>query len=357
MKRYGFLLLLLALGFLALNVEQGASPQETPAVEETATLAPEETMTPTTPEQGREITTATETPTPSPTPERMPEGMTATPDWDLSNMRVWKDAFTSPDGHWVAERVIALAPDDAWASWPEVRPVDYFSLSVRSADGRVERKMVDAWKPSGEGWTYPEIVRWSKDGRSLYYTEYPVAGGCPLFFNGSGLFKVDLESGAIYEILPVGGMYLMALSPDEKALAYTAWDNMVLRDLATGEERKVPMGALFWRMVWSPDSRFLAVTFFKTACVTLEEEREATSLWLVDAQTLEKQVIFAEDPRRLMAEEWTEKGHIVLRDPEGRRWLLNVVSRAIMLEENTPVVVETPASSGCNSQPEASATP
>ena len=137
----------------------------------------------------------------------------------------------SPDGQWVA---------NSFGYYPPIK------LQVARADGSV------AWvvESDGEGWS--EVIlrpaHWSIDGRYLYFTLAPFVDGFVLYMDGSGLQRLDLENGQVTEVLAgEGGLQSFSISPDSAQLAYTrskeGFEWLILRDLATGEERQWKLAA------------------------------------------------------------------------------------------------------------------
>lgn len=250
---------------------------------------------------------------------------TTTP--ELAKMIISHWTSTSPDGRWIAEGVLAFDKDETCCG------MFYTGLILRSVDGKTQWTIVDEWAEQGLGWRWPQPIRWSKDGSSFYYTNKPRPDGCGLFVNGSDLQKVDLDSGKVVEVLPSSGLSI-ALSPDETAVAFRGYGRrgLVLRDLLSGQEREIsvePGKDYAAKIVWSPDSKSLAVTLAIGACDTVDDG-ESTSILLVEADSLMVQTVLWEDKRYLVAEEWLDPGRIVLKDPQGNKWIWDVKSNEII---------------------------
>jgi len=261
-------------------------------------------------------------PTETPTPVGRP-----TP--DLAAMDAGRQTFTSPDGGWIAETTVAFPFEGS--------DIDqmYTGLTIRRADGKVEWKVVDEWGMIGLGWSYPQPVRWSKDGRSLYYTYELVPDGGLVFPIELGLYKVDLKSGRVTELFSRKQDFAwFSLSPDEKTVAYIkdrdserkplSVVSLVLRDLDSGKERAVVIGPrdprrLVAQIIWSPDGKSLAITL-SIGAYDVVEDGEFTSILLVDTVSLAVKPIVLEDKRYLVAGEWVGNDRLLLRDPQRNIW-------------------------------------
>lgn len=267
-------------------------------------------------------------PTKTPTPMGMP-----TP--NLAKMNVSHQTSTSPDGRWIAETTIAFPYESDYVNG--IIDQMYTALTIRSANGKMEWKIVEKWGEIGLGWSFPQPIRWSKDGRSLYYTHQVVPDGCVIFPPQDGLYQVDLESGKVTEWFPRGQLDAdgLSLSPDEKTLAYVKSSrnekgkllqplSVVLRDLRSREERAANMESLSAlcaaNIVWSPDGQFLAVTVTSMCCY---EEGGVSSVLVVDGESLTVTPIVLEDKRYRLAKAWSGNEHLLLHDPQGNLWSWN----------------------------------
>jgi dipeptidyl aminopeptidase/acylaminoacyl peptidase len=304
---------------------------------------------------------ASETVVPGPTIEPMPTDeypfITATPDVDLSDMEVIPLVVSSPDGKWLVERTVAFAKEDQPSSEDNVWRTFYVKMVVRSADGRFLWNIVDRWERETVDTAVPYPQWWSRDGRYLYYT-YRLGGMCsPFQYTGSGLYRLNLEQGAVDEILP-GGIRALFLSPDEQMIAWTWMGEIHLYDLVSGQERSAvimpPVAPA--RIIWSPDGQTMALTLAHNACDRVDEA-DSTSILLVDVQTLAAQQVLWQDSRRLVAWEWPESGWLILRDPQGRRWLMDVASLALTLDEHAPTASVEPSDGGCGADVTETPTP
>ena len=230
---------------------------------------------------------------------------------------------TSPDGVWQIAGLTAL---------PQASGEQYYTeMRVQRADGSVKWLPVATWSNFGLGYTTPQLVQWSPDGRYLYFTNAPVPDGCALFVNASDLQRLDLGSGEVQEVLPTNSTGSLAIAPDGKTVAYSHADEVVLRDLDTGEVRsqKVMAEEASYQLgnyVWSPDSQQVAFTIANAPC---QPPTWRHSILQMDAQTLATTTLIEPDQRRFTITAWPEAAQLLLLDAEHQPWALDITSGAI----------------------------
>lgn len=248
--------------------------------------------------------------------------LTETPPPDLSKMHVREWSSTSPDGAWVARGLAALPKSSGGDRY-------YTRLTVARSDSSQEWPVIESWSELALGYTTPRPLRWSEDGRYLYFTNRPVPDGCSVFVNGSDLQKVDLSDGSVTEIVPPVGLWL-SLSPDERQLAYVGYGDrgLVVRDLSTGRELQTEVEAAqetgdahVGHIVWSPDGEALVLTVAIDACGPPGER--VHTIVRIDAETLSQTTLITEDERLFTSQAWSERGRVSLRDRDGKRWWLD----------------------------------
>jgi hypothetical protein len=273
------------------------------------------------------VTRATATPyvspeRPSPTP-----AATATTPTGEPTPKLTVETSTSPDGQWIAESAYSAPVQRKGGE------MVYTRLLIRAADGDPAWSVVDQWSNYGLGWTRPAVVRWSADGQSVYYTNFPVPDGCALFVDGWDLHRVDLNSGKDTTILDRSNL-VFALSPDERALLVLDRSEspaLVWQDLA-GErpELRIPLelepnwqaGAI----TWSPDSQKAVLAVNTAPC---DAANEKGSIVLVDLTARTTKVLVEDDPRLLVPVEWPEQDTIIVRDRDGAQWQLDPETGAV----------------------------
>lgn len=246
---------------------------------------------------------ATRTPRPTPAPTAIP-------------FSTWSEP--SPDGQWIVEGSFE-------GPWLEGEQELYRAIvQVRSTTRGTVWTLADMTSSYGLGYTTPAVFRWSGDGQAVYYGFSPVPDGCALFVNFEDLYRFDLQDGSTVELLPPTRSLVIAMSPDETSLAFIEWreaPELVLRQIASGEERRVPLGAAqsdqAGGMIWSPDGSSLVVTVAHSPC--LPPEWSHSIVW-VDLSTLETRLLIDHDARRFGVAEWIDADRLLLWDEAGAAW-------------------------------------
>jgi hypothetical protein len=245
---------------------------------------------------------------------------------DLSQMDV-REEWTSPSigGIWIA-RGLAAFPREG----QEEHSSRYYQrLTIARSDGSRDWTVVDRWSALALGYTTPQPLRWSSDGRFFYFTNRPVPDGCAVFVNGSDLQRVDVADGIVTELVPAVGLWL-SLSPNETMLAYAGYGDrgLVLQDLSEGSERQTQIEAAaetpdahLGHVVWSPDGTALMLTVAFNACGPAEERTHA--LVRVDAETLSQTTVIPRDDRLFTTLAWPQTDRVALLDQDDSAWDLD----------------------------------
>ncbi len=245
---------------------------------------------------------------------------TPTPMFTDFELREWSSP--SPDGEWIAQVIAAFPAVSGMGNY-------YTQLKVSKADGTLEWVVVDEWLEWGLGYTIPQPLQWSRDGRYLYFTNQPVPDGCAVFVNGADLHRVDLSNGGVRELVPSVGLWL-SLSRDETMLAYVGYGDrgLVIRDLVTGAERetKLDPGQSYQagNIIWSPDGTALILTLALQPCST--DWADSTSIIRVETTTLEQTTLIREDKRLFITVEWSVVDKVLLRDRGDDYWLMDATT-------------------------------
>jgi hypothetical protein len=223
------------------------------------------------------------------------------------------DVQFSPDGQWVAN---ACVDNDGN---PYARVVRY---------GTSEEWVIPVALPDGvDGYIFP--IHWSNDGRALYLTPH-VTG------QANGLLKLDLDSGAVTEILPFDvqaqGMYSFSFSPDDNSLAYVYNAEPPLKlnilEMATNDLMEIPLDETIANadtIVWSDDETELIFTG--------KIDKDFVLVWLNLADRSEK--IFAAPEKSVIeADHWVDSVTVLVKNRAGDYWLLDLESGEF--EETNP---------------------
>lgn len=237
------------------------------------------------------------------------------------------DFLPSPDGTMIAWGTSVFEPASGNAT--------HITLKVANVDGSDEKTIVDEVLPDVS--ILPQPIQWSADGKSFYYTDLPYGiGGYILFAGGPDLKRVDLEAGTLTEILPdTGCLCPMTVSPDGGSVAYIGGSGpleLVLRDIATGEERKATVDENYLQagnILWSPDGTTLVYT---TAISNFEDQaNERFAVVRVDAASLSQTTVIPDDERLLNTILWPEASTIWLNDKFGNSWRMTAATGELAL--------------------------
>ena len=170
---------------------------------------------------------------------------------------------------------------------------------------------------------FTEIPHWSRDGAYVFIGANPHTDGYwEPFHTVSVLYRFNLETGQIDEVLPAGEdnniYYSFVFSPDDTILAYIMTDQspviINLRDLQTDVKQsfefdpKYNTGGSF---VWSPDSQKLvfSITQFDTGTY----EYIATSIVLWDMGKPDTSTLIKDHEEVIVPVEWIDETKIVLQ--------------------------------------------
>ena len=172
-------------------------------------------------------------------------------------------ATVSPDGKWV----FCDAKSSSSFSTP-------YALSASGQRWNISFKQFDS---AGPVYDDNKVLVWTPDDRYVYLLLYGQATSAGRFFYaGSDIWRLDLSSGAIKDLVPIQGMpfeshfYDLSVSPDGKRLAYVdQWQTPLmltlldlpaetrteikLADTKVGNDHPVSAGELDW----TPDGKKL----------------------------------------------------------------------------------------------------
>lgn len=189
------------------------------------------------------------------------------------------------------------------------------------------------------GFMYPYIFKWSQDGKYLYYSHLSTFNdGCFGYFSPGGfdLIKFDLSTGNSI-LLREDKATWMALSPDEKRLAYidTFGGNVSILDIDSGIAQIYPLPSVKNEdnfvtdtsdLYWSPDGKSLVYAHYIGACDLIVPFSYVIQLFPDD----HKQIILIENSDKgYIPIEWNIQDNILLRDSEGKQWRLDPTTKEI----------------------------
>ena len=276
----------------------------------TTTLAPPSaTMLPT-------VKPITSTPTPSPSRSPTPSGPTQTP--DLLAFERYASESLSSDGRWAARSVSAYPINEQLGAFGEQA---HILLKVVDLSTTEEWVLVDEWTGYGLGMATPNVIRWTDDGRYLFFADTGVPDGCgPAFVDN--LRRANLLTKEIIP-MPVNSA---AVFPDGQKLLTIDDNGLVLLDLTTGQESylplEIPEGQVWPGQVdWSPDGNLILITFMIDQCSGINP---TSTILLVNLQKQSVRPFIEKDGRNFRFLSWPEWRFALLQDLDGNIWWLDV---------------------------------
>ena len=122
----------------------------------------------------------------------------------------------------------------------------------------------------------------------------------------------------------------LTLSPDGHTLAATSGGRLILRDLATAQQREVALApdnvfAPLGKIAWSPDGSALVLAKADGAC----SPKTTHTILRVDVATLAVKTLVDADGRLLTPEAWPEPGRVLLADKDQGRWWMDAETGAL----------------------------
>lgn len=166
----------------------------------------------------------------------------------------------------------------------------------------------------------PDPIHWSPDSTFLYFVHRSFNDGCGPFSNGIDLFRINVRTGEVEEVVEQGSWF--AFAPDGEHVAYMWRDEIFIQTLTTSIQRAVTLTitheyeeVFLTHLAWSPDSRSVAVLAGLNICLELPATR--SSIVVVDATSLAQTVVLDEHPTIASINDWPESNTLVVTLSEG----------------------------------------
>lgn len=182
---------------------------------------------------------------------------------------------------------------------------------------------------------------WSQDGKYIYITCFhgnddgstKYIGNT--FIDGDGVFRFDVDTGKMIEIIPeiLPGYYAFSISPDGNQLVYANQtetpvkiklldlSNNQEKVLLTADEKILEIGSFGW----SPKKDKLLFTTLEL----LDEQKRIYSIFVLDLNSVTTQSVVENIDQRLDFESWNERGQILYNDMYHTGWQLDLESKSL----------------------------
>jgi hypothetical protein len=216
---------------------------------------------------------------------------------------------------------IALSPDGEWAGLE----CNYGIIKIVRIDEKKEWELPyeSLFGPYYSAALFIEFAHWSIDGMYVFVSANPHTDGYwEPFHSASVLYRFNMETGQISEVLPVGKddkiYYAFEFAPDDSTLAYIETDTspveLILRNLQTNTEKVIEFDPKYntgGDFVWSPDSQKLVFSVTQFDLGT--HEYVSTSIVLWDRPKSDPIILIGDFQDFIVPVEWVEENKVVLQ--------------------------------------------
>lgn len=246
------------------------------------------------------------------------------------------DTSFSPNGLWLGELCLSYEYKDLVLTFSNKKTQvvwkmfyhDYIPATADSADGGMR------------------VMHWSNDSRYVYFYTWLSGSVGECFYNGydtgSGLFRLDLQTGQTKEILPLNDdlrWYGFSISPTGKQLVYGVRSlDLQILDLTTGQLINVRHKKNFSQSggyIWSPDG--LEFVYSTVTYTPDHVGRENYSLRLVDALSGRERILLEVPDACFDTVSWAEDNILTLTKNYNEALIeFDLNSNTIMSETTTP---------------------
>ena len=187
---------------------------------------------------------------------------------------------------------------------------------------------------------FPYIFQWSQDNNHLYFSYLPnFNDGCFGYFRPGGfdLKQLDLITGEITTVRS-GGSTWMALSPDEKQLAYidTFSGSVSILDIENKTEKTFQLPSIENEMefvtdtsnlYWAPDGKSLVYAHFIGACDMIVPISYIIQLY---PDTGQQKVLVNQSEDGLYPIEWNIQDNILIKNSNGEMFWLSPLTLEVI---------------------------
>ena len=210
----------------------------------------------------------------------------------------------SPNGLWMVELCYSDVDQDLMLTFSKCETQDLWQLLYKNFIPQMDSM------PDGG----LSVVHWSNDGRYAYFYSYLGGDGGECYVgggtSGSGLFRIDLQTGYTTSVLPTGDWstwYTFSFSPTDRRLVYgVSSRDLKILNMLTGKLTTVANLRNFSQSggyLWSQDG----LQFVYSTVTSLDNwETRSYSLRLVNALSGSEQILLESPDNCFDTKLWSE---------------------------------------------------
>ena len=156
------------------------------------------------------------------------------------------------------------------------------------------------------------------------------------FYNGSGLFRLDLQTGELSDMVPDEKLatYAFSISPQDTKLIYakegTKLLTIKLKNVFSGQEKSITLDEKYdgaGNFAWFPNEDKVLFVATENVC----EDNQIYSILTLDLSTLEVKTVIDLLDRNLSAIEWEAPDILRMSDWHGNTWILDIKLSQLIL--------------------------
>jgi WD40 repeat protein len=284
----------------ALQPFDSGTPEITPQIISTFTIAPTTAIEPSSTPSPTEIVQA------DPTEQAYKSQATKAAEFSVACDSSDQEKFISPNGIWLA--IHCIRKIDPTLEIVNLEGNKHWIFKLRDYVSVVHEE------GAGPGGFHPE--HWSNDGKYLYFTSALYSsGGYVCYYDdreSQGLYRLKLNDGSVSTVLPPVTSYNdITFSPTGRRFAYGGNGDLIVLDLQTSSELKISSGETFGNLIWSTDGLELVYATCKSNAYD-DSILEKSAVKIFSIQKQESSTILEMEKNILYIKAWDENNILTI---------------------------------------------